>query len=97
MSTNPDQTFSDSIPNNGGVALCDNLGNLIDQVGFSLGSAFKEGTPLSPLVGNTDQSYERRLGGPLGSCAILATISLISSLDCRVTHRIWLAHSLSAL
>src|SRR3989304_1040845 len=64
----PDLTFTGSIPNAGGIALKDNLGNIIDQVGTDPGSAFLEGTPLSPLIGNTDQSYERRLGGSFGSC-----------------------------
>jgi hypothetical protein len=41
---------------------------IVDQVGMSTSSAYKEGTPLSPLSGNTGQSYERKLGGTLGSC-----------------------------
>lgn len=64
----PDLILAGPIPNDGGIALFDNLSNLIDQAGMSLGSAYIEGTPLAPLVGNIDQSYERKPGGIDGSC-----------------------------
>ena len=34
-------------------------GAIVDQVGQSAGSAYKEGTPLAPTPANADQSYER--------------------------------------
>lgn len=81
----PDLTFTGSIPNDGGIALKDDLGNIIDQVGLDAGSAFFESTPLAPLVGNIDQSYERKLGGVFGSCQDsdnnIADFQLISPSD----------------
>ena len=35
---------------------------------MSSGSAYKEGTILSPLTTDSDTSYERKIGGNIGSC-----------------------------
>ncbi len=63
-----DANFSspNGIAPNGGVALTLPDGTIIDKVGTSAASA--EGTPLSPLSGTLDESYERKPGGALGSC-----------------------------
>jgi hypothetical protein len=66
-SSTPDTNFlSGGIPDDGGVALRDPDGVVIDMAGMS--SVAAEGTPLAPLAGNLDQSYERKPGGPEGSC-----------------------------
>ncbi len=44
------------------LTLADGI-TMIDQVGMSTGSAYKEGNPLTPLSGSADQSYERKGGG----------------------------------
>lgn len=54
------QTFSSGIVDDGGVAIFDSSATSIDQVGFSAGSAFREGTFLAPKTTNTDTSYIRR-------------------------------------
>ena len=65
-----DQTYGTGITDDGGVALFapspDNT--IIDQVGLSAGSAFREGTPLASLGStNADRGYERKPGGAGGS------------------------------
>ena len=62
-----DQTYSSGITNDGGFALTFADDAIIDQVGLSAGSTFKEGSPLAPLATDSDQSYERKPGGALGS------------------------------
>jgi beta-lactamase superfamily II metal-dependent hydrolase len=68
-----DQTFGTGITDDGGVAILDALSNIVDQVGTSLGSAYREPVPpatgatLSPLTSNLNQSYERKPGGVNGS------------------------------
>jgi len=54
-----DLSYAGSIDDDGGIALVDPIGNLVDQVGMSMTSAYLEGSPLTPLAGGTDQSYER--------------------------------------
>ena len=62
-----DMKFSiGGILDTGGVALLDSNGVLIDMVGVSPSAA--EGTPLPAWSGTLDQSYERKAGGPDGSC-----------------------------
>ncbi len=61
------QTYGVGITDDGGIALVNSSGTIIDQVGMSGGSAFKEGTTLAPLTTSTDRSYERRPGGAPGS------------------------------
>ena len=41
--------------------------SIVDQVGLSSGSAFKEGMHLAPLPADANQSYERKPGGASGS------------------------------
>jgi hypothetical protein len=48
------------ITDDGGIALLDASDHIIDQVGMSIGSAYKEGIPLSPFPSsNKNQSYAR--------------------------------------
>ena len=61
-----DQTYSTGITDTGGIALL-NGSTVVDAVGMSTGSAYKEGTVLAALTGNLNQSYERKPGGTLGS------------------------------
>jgi hypothetical protein len=62
-------TLSSGITDDGGIALSLADGTtIVDQVGMSSGSAYKEGTVLQPRTGNIDQSYERKLGGTNGNC-----------------------------
>ena len=60
-----DVTFSGDLPDDGGIALIDRYGAVVDQVGLSGGSAYKEGTPLVPLIPppNVDRGYERKNSG----------------------------------
>jgi uncharacterized repeat protein (TIGR01451 family) len=62
------QTYGTGIANDGGIAitLADET-TIIDQVGMSSGSAYKEGTPLAPLSSDVEQSYERKPGGVAGN------------------------------
>ena len=61
------QTYGVGITDDGGIALTTASGTIIDQVGMSTGSAFKEGSILSPLTSGSNQSYERRPGAGSGS------------------------------
>ncbi|MBI4760853.1 MAG: lamin tail domain-containing protein [Chloroflexota bacterium] len=65
----PDLTYTNGITDDGGVALTlpDSV-TIIDAVGLSAGSAYKEGTPLIPLSGTANQSYERKTAGGGGNC-----------------------------
>jgi uncharacterized protein (TIGR03437 family) len=64
----PDQTYGTAIADNGGIAITRfNETTIIDQVGMSAGSAYKEGTTLAPMTLNVDQSYERKPGGASGN------------------------------
>lgn len=54
-----DQSYTVGITDNGGVALLMPDDTVVDAVGMSLGSTYREGTPLTPLAGTADQSYER--------------------------------------
>jgi hypothetical protein len=62
-SVTPNQTYGVGVTDNGGVAITRPDGTILDQVGMSGGSAFKEGATLSPMTGTANQSYERRPGG----------------------------------
>jgi len=59
----PDQTFSPSLADDGGLALVNTTGTVIDEVGMCISTMFREGTNLLPLSGNANRSYERRIGG----------------------------------
>jgi hypothetical protein len=63
--TTPGNTsYATGITDDGGIALVDNHGVIVDQVGLSAGSLYKEGATLAPLAASsTDRSYERRPGG----------------------------------
>lgn len=58
-----EQTFSPGIADEGGLALINTSGTIIDQVGMCMGTQYREGLHLPPLTGNLDQSYERKAGG----------------------------------
>ena len=62
-----DQTYGSGISDNGGIALVSDDGTIVDQVGLSPGSAFKEGATLTPLTTSENRSYERKPGGSTGS------------------------------
>jgi hypothetical protein len=61
------QTYATGITDDGGVAIVDGAAVVVDQVGMSAGSAYKEGATLAPLVVNADQGYERLPGGAAGN------------------------------
>jgi hypothetical protein len=54
-----DQPYAIGITDDGGIALQQPGGGVVDSVGMSGGSAFGEGTRLSQLTTNTNRSYER--------------------------------------
>ncbi|QNK00431.1 lamin tail domain-containing protein [Dyella telluris] len=55
-----DVKYSTGVTDDGGLAILDANGQLIDQVGLSSGSAYKAGTPLASLGGtNADKGYAR--------------------------------------
>lgn len=62
------QTYGTGITDDGGVAVTQADGTtIIDQVGMSSGSSYKEGTTLAPLAASVNQSYERKPGGASGN------------------------------
>lgn len=62
------QFFTLGLADDGGIAVLRPDQTVVDQVGLSGGSAYKEGTPLPPLAGAVpDQGYERKPGGAWGS------------------------------
>lgn len=65
-----DQPYSSAagVADDGGIALLDNAGNIVDQAGLCDTTTYKEGTALSSMSGTADQSYERRTNGSAGSC-----------------------------
>jgi hypothetical protein len=73
-----DVTFSGDIPDDGGIALLDPHGNVQDQVGLSIGSAYKEGTPLTHLTTNVDRGYERKNSGCTDTNNNFADFSLVN-------------------
>ncbi len=62
-SVSPNQTYTQSIPDSGGIAILNASSVIIDAVGTSATSAYVEGTPLAPMTANVNQSYERNDGG----------------------------------
>jgi predicted extracellular nuclease len=62
-----DQTFASGLANDGGLALTLPDNSIVDQVGLSAGSTFRENMHLAPLPSDSNQSYERKPGGPSGS------------------------------
>ncbi len=61
--TGADQDFTPGLEDDGGVALLDPAGQVVDQVGMCVSTRYREGLNLAPLSGNADQSYERLPGG----------------------------------
>jgi hypothetical protein len=61
-------TYPTGITDDGGVALLKPDNTIVDQVGLSSGSAYKEGTTLASLgATNLNHSYQRKPGGVNGS------------------------------
>jgi hypothetical protein len=59
-----DLKYSTGVTDDGGLALLDASGQLVDQIGLSAGSAYKAGTPLTSLGStNADKGYGRKLNG----------------------------------
>jgi predicted extracellular nuclease len=59
-----DLSYNTGVTDTGGLAVLDASGNVVDQVGLSTGSTYKEATPLASLgTGNTDQGYQRQQTG----------------------------------
>lgn len=57
-------TYSTGITDDGGIAVTLADDTIVDQVGMSSGSAYKEGTPLASFGStNSDRSYERKAVG----------------------------------
>jgi hypothetical protein len=54
----PDQTYATGITDDGGIAIINGT-TIIDAVGMSTGSAYKEGTTLAQKTNNLEQSYQR--------------------------------------
>ncbi|HKO97011.1 MAG TPA: Calx-beta domain-containing protein [Pyrinomonadaceae bacterium] len=64
----PDQTYTSGLTDDGGLAITSSDGaRIIDAVGMSSGSAYKEGAALTPLTTNANRSYERKPGGTFGN------------------------------
>ena len=71
-----DTTYGVGITDTGGIASRKSDGTLVDQVGLSSGSAFKEGSPLPGFPGNnTNQSYSRTEGDTNNNLADFLMIS----------------------
>ena len=62
----PNLTYTTDVQDNGGIAITTNNGVPVDQVGMSIGSPYKEGTPLAPLTSNSNLGYERKPGASAG-------------------------------
>ncbi len=63
-----DATFATGVTDDGGVAVLLPANAIVDMVGLSAGSAYKEGTPLISLgSSNADRGYERKPGGSAGN------------------------------
>jgi predicted extracellular nuclease len=55
-----DDTYGVGITDDGGIALAKPDGTIVDAVGMSSGSSYKEGTPLATFgTTNSDRSYKR--------------------------------------
>src|ERR1700754_88403 len=61
------QTYATGVADDGGIAVLNPSNSIIDAVGMSAGSAYKEGTTLAQLNTNVNRSYERKPGGTNGS------------------------------
>lgn len=54
------KTYTTGIVDTGGIAILMPNNTIVDQVGMSAGSAYKEGDVLAPMTGLSNQSYERK-------------------------------------
>ena len=62
------QNYTVGITDDGGIAVFDGAATVVDQVGMSTGSAYKEGTTLASLgSSNLNRGYERKPGGAAGN------------------------------
>jgi predicted extracellular nuclease len=60
----PDLKYGTGVTDDGGLAILDASGTVVDQVGLGSGSAYKLGTPLASLgSANADQGYGRKTSG----------------------------------
>src|SRR5262249_47789010 len=62
-----DKTYATGITDDGGLAILMADNTVVDQVGMSATSAYKEVTTLTPQTASLDKSYERKVGGVEGS------------------------------
>ncbi|HEY4293462.1 lamin tail domain-containing protein [Luteibacter sp.] len=63
-SVTPDLKYTTGVTDDGGLALMNTSGTIVDQVGLSTDSAYKQGTPLASLgSANSDQGYGRKVNG----------------------------------
>src|SRR4029450_13676257 len=61
------QTYTVGITDDGGIALLRPDNSIVDQVGMSTGSLYKEGTPLASLgTTNLSPGCQRKPGGNAG-------------------------------
>ncbi len=60
-----DVTYTTGVTDTGGIGIVSGA-ETVDGVGMNPGSVFWETTPLEPLSGDVDQSYERLPGGTAG-------------------------------
>jgi DNA/RNA endonuclease G (NUC1) len=61
------QSYATGVTNDGGIALLNASNVIVDQVGMSSGSLYKEGTTLTSLTTNVNRCYERKPGAASGS------------------------------
>lgn len=61
------QTYGTGVTDDGGIAVTTGSDIIVDQVGMHTGSAFKEGSILTPLTTNVNRGYERKPGGTSGN------------------------------
>ncbi|MBP7687568.1 MAG: lamin tail domain-containing protein [Thermoflexales bacterium] len=59
-SATPNLTYTTGIVDNGGIAIVDTTNVIIDQVGMSATSAYREGTTLTQTTTSIQQSYARQ-------------------------------------
>lgn len=55
-----DLNYGTGVADNGGFALLEGSGAVVDAVGMSTGSAYYEGVPVLPLTNNIGQAYQRQ-------------------------------------
>lgn len=66
--TGSDQVFTQTIPDDGGLALIQANGSMVDQVGSCSGTKYLEGSPVVPLAGNINQGYARKPANGVRGC-----------------------------